>query len=84
MDTPQAEAVYELVTRVFADLGAASPQQLNRSLLLRHGFYAGQVYRCEGWQAVWLIDKGCVEFSDCQGQPCRTVALLDEQVRMAA
>jgi hypothetical protein len=84
VDATQADAVYELAVRGFTGLGAANPQCISRSILLRDLCYAGQRYWCEGWQAVWLIDEDSVEFHDAAGKPVKTLALVTEVARKAA
>jgi hypothetical protein len=84
MDTTQTEAVYELVVRGFAELGASDPRCMSRSLLLRDLCYAGQAFRCEGWRAVWLIDGDSVEFYDATGNQVKTLSLAAEAARKAA
>ena len=80
----QAAAVYELVVRGFADLGASDPKCVSRSILLRNMSYAGQVFRCEGFQAVCLIDGDSVEFSDATGTPAKSVTLAAETMNRKA
>jgi hypothetical protein len=80
----QADAVYELVVRGFADLGASDPKSISRSILLRNTCYAGQVFRCEGWRAVWLIDGNSVEFYDATGTPAKSVDLTAEATNRKA
>ncbi len=84
MDATQPDAVYELVTSGFADLGASDPRCISRSFLLRNTFYAGQVFRCEKWQAVWLHDNETVKFYDAAGNLVKTVGLAVEMVKKAA
>ena len=85
MDVLQADAVYQLVVQGFADLGASDPKCISRSILLRNLCYAGQVFRCEGWSAVWLIDGDSVEFFDATGKLAKSVKLPAEtMIRKAA
>jgi hypothetical protein len=75
MDVTQADSVQQLVAMVFAELGVLEPKFISRSFLLRDMHYAGQVFRCEGWQAVWLTDGNSVEFFDAAGNRVRSVGL---------
>jgi hypothetical protein len=84
MDGTQAESVYELVARGFAELGASDPRSISRSFLLRDLCYAGQAFRCEGWRAVSPIDAHSVEFYDAAGKRVRTLSLAAEVARKAA
>ena len=80
MDAAQIEAMYQTVMQGFSDLGASNPQCVSRSMLLRNMFYVGQVFRCEGWSAVWMIDGNSVEFRDAAGKLVRTLSLAGETV----
>ncbi len=84
MDVSQADAVYKLVVQGFAELGASDPRCISRSFLLRDLCYAGQRYRCEGWQAVWLVDENSIDFYDAAGNPVKTLTLVTEMARKAA
>jgi hypothetical protein len=84
VDATQADAVYELAARGFAELGASDPQCISRSFLLKNVLYAGQVFRCERWQAVWMSDGETVEFFDAAGRLVRTLSLVTEVARKAA
>lgn len=84
MDETQADLVYQLVAQGFADLGASGPRCINRSSILTTMLYVGQAFRCEGFQAVWLIDSNSVEFPDAAGTPVETVTLAVEPLRKAA
>lgn len=84
MDESQADIVYELVVKGFTDLGVSDPRLINRSFLLKQGLYAGQVWRCEGWQAIWLFDGSSLEFSDSTGNKVKAVPLIIEESRKAA
>ena len=78
------EAVYEVVVKGFADLGASSPQTASRSLLLREGHFAGQRFRCDGFQAVWWLGGDAVEFYDATGNLVKTLTLVTQSARKAA
>jgi hypothetical protein len=84
MDATQADAFYDLVTKGFAELGGADPKGINRSLLLRGSCYAGQVFRWDGWRAVWLIGGETVEFYDAAGKLVRSASLAAQGERKAA
>ncbi len=84
MDPTQTEAVYELVVRGFADLGAPDPRCVSRSLLLHGMHYAGQEFRCDGWRAVWLVGGETIEFYDAAGNLAKSVSLVTEAARNAA
>ncbi len=47
-------------------------------------FYAGQVFRCEQWQAVWLFDGETVKFFDAAGNLVKTLALVPKAAKKAA
>jgi hypothetical protein len=68
----------------FADLGATDPRCISRSFLLRDSCYAGQVWRCQGFQAIWLLDGDSVEFQDAAGSQVKTLSLVPEVERKAA
>ncbi len=84
MDVSQADAVYDLVTRGFTELGASDPKCSSRSFLLRDLCYAGQVWRCEGWTAIWRLGAGSIEFFDAEGNPATTLSSVPEAARKAA
>jgi hypothetical protein len=84
MDATQAGTVYELVVNGFADLGISDPRSVSRSFLLRDLLYAGQLFRCEGWQAVWLFDRDAVEFYDAAGNLTKALTLVLEAAKKAA
>jgi hypothetical protein len=84
VDETQADVVYELAVQGFTELGASDPKCISRSFLLRNMCYTGQRYRCEGWQAVWLLDGETVEFHDAAGNPVKTLTLVTEVARKAA
>ena len=84
MDIAQADAVYKLVAREFTELGVSDPRCISRSFLLRDSCYAGQVFRCEGFQAVWLVDYETVEFHDPAGGAVKSVSLIAEMTSKAA
>ena len=84
MDVTQADSVQQLVAMVFAELGASEPKCTSRSFLLRNMHYAGQTFRCEGWQAVWLTDGNSVEFFDAAGKLVRSVGLATGLAKKAA
>jgi hypothetical protein len=84
MGATQIEAVYELVERGFAELGASDPRCIARSFLLRDKHYVGQTFRCEGWRAVWLIDGDSVEFHDATGNLVKALPLVTDVARKAA
>jgi hypothetical protein len=84
MDATQADVVYQLVVQGFAELGAPDPRCVSRSFLLRDLCYAGQAFRCGGFQAVWLLDRETVEFHDEAGNSVRTVNSAAEVTRKAA
>jgi hypothetical protein len=84
MDQSQADAVYELVAKGFAELGVSDPRCISRSFLLRDSCYAGQVWRCEGFRAIWLLDGDSVEFQHAAGSQVKTLSLVPEVERKAA
>ena len=84
MDPTQAGAVYELVVSGFAELGVSDPRDVRRSFLLRNLLYSGQLFRCEGWRAVWLLDRGTVEFFDAAGNLAKALTLPGEAAKKAA
>ena len=84
MDESQVDAVYELVLRTFTELGVSNPRCISRSFLLRDSCYAGQLWRCEGFQAVWLLGRETVEFRDSAGNPVKSASLVAEITRKAA
>lgn len=84
MDTAQAEAVYELVSRTLPQLGVSDPRCISRSFLLRDSCYAGQIFRCEGFQAMWLLDGEVIEFRDAAGTLVRSASLAVATTRKAA
>jgi len=84
MESAQADVVYELVTIGFTNLGVSAPQCISRAFLLKEGFYAGQVYRCQAWHAIWLLDGSSLEFYDTAGNQVKTLPLAPEVTRKAA
>ena len=84
MDATLADAVYELVVQGFAELGASDPKCISRSFLLKDTYYAGQAFRCEGFQAVWWLDGEAVEFHDEAGNLVKTLTLFTEVAKKAA
>jgi len=84
MGVSEADAVYELVTRGFIELGASDPERSTRSFLLHDLCYAGQVWRCEGWTAIWRLGIESVEFYDAAGNPVMTLSLVPEAAKRAA
>ena len=84
MSVSQVDAVYDVVTSGFVQLGASDPKCISRSFLLRELCYAGQVWRCEGWKAVWWLGSDTVEFFDATGNPVSTLAIAAETTRRAA
>jgi hypothetical protein len=71
-----------LLARTFAELGATGP--MIRAILLRDRQFAGQDFRCEGFQAVWLAGGSVVEFYDEAGALRKTVSLEEADKRSAA
>ena len=84
MNETQPDAVYELVVRGFTDLGASDPRCISRSFLLRDACYAGQAWRCEGRQAIWLLDSNSVEFEDAAANRVKTLSLVPQATGKAA
>lgn len=84
MNAEQADAVYHLVSKAFTELGVSDPRCISRSFLLRDSCYAGQVFRCEGFQALWLLEGDAIEFRDAAGSLVRSANLVAEATRKAA
>ncbi|NLY01432.1 MAG: hypothetical protein GXY83_35520 [Rhodopirellula sp.] len=80
----QPDAVFQIVAAGFAELGAADPQAIGRTLLLRDGYFVGHRFRCGGLQAILLPESESVEFFDAEGGPLRSVPLPQAESRKAA
>ena len=85
---PQPYEVRELVVRTFRDFDIAvdNPFDLDETILVDRGRYAGRSYRVDGCLAKWLAAIGIVEFYDAEGHMLHSVNLSEElePQRMAA
>ena len=84
MTMPKVDAIYDLVVRGFTELGASNPKCIGRSFLLKDMNYAGQVWRCEDWKAVWWLGAETIQFFDAAGNPVTTLTLVPDVARKAA
>jgi hypothetical protein len=57
MDAAQADAVYQLMVKGFAHLGATDPRCTSRSFLLRDSCYAGQVWQYSAIARCWQLPR---------------------------
>ena len=53
----EADAVYEVVAKTFADLGVDRPAI--PTILLKDGYFVGHKLQCGGMQAVWMVGEDC-------------------------
>ena len=77
---PQPGEVKELVVRMFAEFGVATPTlfDLDETILVDDGRYVARSYRADGMMAMWLLEVGILQFYDVDGQMLRTVNLTQE------
>jgi hypothetical protein len=80
----QPDQIHQLVASTFAELGAAEPADVSRTLLLRDGRFAGQRFRCGEFEALLSADNRRIEFSDAEGNLRRTVHLEEPPTEEAA
>lgn len=76
--------LYQVVIEGLAGLGAQDPRALTRSVLVCDRHVAGQRFRCEGLEAIWLAAKSVVEFYDRQGNLTRSVPIEHQSLVRAA
>jgi hypothetical protein len=78
----QAGSASELAAETFAELGVTGP--VDRTILLRDRRFAGQKFRCEGFQAVLLAGSNEIAFYDGDGVLLKTVRLEALEEKKAA
>jgi hypothetical protein len=74
----------QLVAKTFAELGASDSTSVIRTLLLKDGYFAGQKFRCEGFQAVLLTGRDEIEFYDEGGTLLKTIRVEARDQEQAA
>jgi hypothetical protein len=79
-----SDSVYRRVVDTLATLGIPGSSRMSRVVLLRKRQLVGQRFRCEGGQAVWLIDKNTIDFFDGDGNLLTTVTLGEAGDQKAA
>ena len=79
-----SDQLHHRVVEGFRALGAGDPEAVSRSILLRESRFAGQRYRCEDLQAVWLVGEDVLHFYDGDRNLLRTVSLEGEPMKKAA
>jgi hypothetical protein len=72
----------QLLAKTFAELGATGP--MIRTVLLRDRHFAGQKFRCEGFQAVLPVGSVEIAFYDEGGNLLKTVSLEEGEKKIAA
>ena len=78
------DQLHQRVVEGFRILGADDPEAVSRSILLRESRFAGQRYRCQDLQAVWLVGEDALHFYDGEGNLLRTVILKGDPIKKAA
>ena len=85
---PLPHQVRELVADAFRQLTSPflNPSDIDETILIDEGRYAGRSYRVEGYMAMWLVDIGIIQFYDTDGNMVHTINLFRElkPQRMAA
>jgi hypothetical protein len=77
--------VYPLIVEGFEALGAKDFSAINRNVLLRDRYFAGQRFSCEDLTALVLVGEQEIAFYDASGKLLRRVPLVhDEPLRKAA
>ena len=84
MPGTDADRVYQLVVEGFRALGAADPEAVSRTVLLRELRFVGHRYRCGHMHAVRLAGEERVAFHDDQGKLLKTVTLEPQPMKNVA
>jgi hypothetical protein len=79
----QHDAIIQLVTATFAELGAGDPQSFTPTILLREGFFVGYQFRCGELRAMWFADSNVLKFHGADGTLVRKID-PQEQMKKAA
>jgi hypothetical protein len=81
-----ADDVRQIVVRIFEAIAGRMHRRadINETILVDGGKYAGRTYRCRGLMAMWMLDVGVLQFYDHDGNMLRTINLLEEQVPQRA
>jgi len=82
MDVGATGLLHDLLEKTFAELGASGP--MIRTILLRDRHFAGQRFRCGGFQAVWLAGESEIVFYDEGGTPVKAIRLEESDKKAAA
>jgi hypothetical protein len=75
---------HQLLTKTFRGLGATDPTSMIGTLLLKDGYFVGQKFRCEGFQAVLLAGGDEIELYDEGGTLLKTIRVEARDQERAA
>ena len=75
------DLLYQLLAETFTGLGAAGP--MVRAFLLRDRYFAGQEFRCGGFQAIFLAGQDEIEFYDNSGARLKKVRVQPTEEQKA-
>ena len=85
---PHPADIRDIVRRTFQEIGAVvdSLDDIRETILLGSGACMARTYLVDGYQAIWLLDEGVVQFTDVAGALLRIVNLCEEipPVQLAA
>jgi len=84
MSSNEPASLYHLVLQGFADLGFAANASIKRRILLKDGFFVGEVFHGGGLVATYLPERSAIEFYGADGYLLSTVVLPGDGMRRAA
>jgi hypothetical protein len=78
-------AMYDVVVAALKNAGLlADGHPVQRTILVSHGYYAGQKFRYEGGYAIWLAAADEIKVYDATGTPLNRVQLCQTDAAKAA
>ena len=80
----QPDSLLQMAAATFAELGAADPESIRRTLLLRDRQFVGHRFQCGDLHAIWVLGSSEIEFHDRDGKLLRTVGFEVQQMKEAA
>jgi hypothetical protein len=85
---PHPAEIRHIVIHTLQEVGASvdSLEDIRETILVDAGNCMARTYHVDGYQAVWLLDEGVLQFTNGDGQLLRIVNLYEEMpvVRLAA